>query len=408
LENLFYFPANSKEAIQNLSKSIFKKVDLKKYSNIIGVNDNNINSINNKKVNLWGFTDGSLKQWENITDGDNILIYSNGAYLVRGTVSYKLQSEELSMEVWGVGKEKEVWKNIIVIDNLEPIYISKEKFNKEFGYSKNFFPRGFNRVNIETLQLLKEKYGSVKNIITRLTEKADLNYQDKGKTLQKNLKNNFVYGKWAKSKIFNQLSEKLDLTDDLLSQLVFQKNVSYKTIKEFRTSNDLDLIIGQKSDEINKLKKESPEIISEVEKVRKKMTEFENEQIFDSSSQGSNDNIIPDDFLDEPDDYEKDIMLHFEKHISSSLIKVFLMRIIILLILNYQEYYNDTPTIDDKHENGYPVESVDGVNTTDNNEDIITSGELTNLPIGEYKVINNKEAKQAISDEDENEKASNE
>jgi hypothetical protein len=413
LQNLYYFPASNKIAQKNLSKSIFKKVDLNEYSHLGDVQQH-IEELGSK-VNLWGLSEGRFDLWRGINYGDKIVIYSKGAFLVSATISYKFRSSELSKAIWDWDSHGDGdWENIIVLSDLKPIYISREKFNKAIGYSSLYYPRGFNKVRSDRIYSEIREYGSLDNFLESMSEDIKLNSKDLKQVLNTKLTNNMMFGKWAKSNLFNRITEKLDLTDDLLKQIVFSGGVSYKSSEDKGNSRNIEKVVESKVNDIERLKRESPEIIDEVQKINRIVAESQEAfpQINNDEPNNGPDNEA-DDGLDEvnnevPED-TLELMFQLQEQFKSTPFKIsVILQVVLLLMLYSGTNHQDEPEEQLPTEQMYPVETYDGITNLEEENVEYHPSNPSELRIGSYTVINNDEAKEVIAKDEENKPASNE
>lgn len=87
------------------------------------------------------------KRWENINLGDSILGYSQKKFICYGKINYKLHNSRLAKVIWGSSAKGSTWEYINIFAELQYFEMSKDKFNKFFGYSDDFKPQGFSNIN---------------------------------------------------------------------------------------------------------------------------------------------------------------------------------------------------------------------------------------------------------------------
>ncbi|ADB58825.1 AAA family ATPase [Archaeoglobus profundus] len=106
------------------------------------------------KVRMWGTRPSLKNTWESIREGDLVVFYSRGRYICAADIVYKTRNPELARKVWGNYDDKtgETWEYIFFVKNVRELNVDRKEFNKRVGYSENFFPQGFMRVNDESVR----------------------------------------------------------------------------------------------------------------------------------------------------------------------------------------------------------------------------------------------------------------
>ena len=141
-------PSGSKAARVHYDDTIKNPVSLSRISHFVDSRQLNIlNEIYDEDAFVWGVTAGknfiNKNKWDRISKGDTALFSSDGRIFASGTVTYKLHSAELALDLWGKDSEGFTWEYVFFLDEIKRINIPYLDFNKAIGYSDNFIIQAF-------------------------------------------------------------------------------------------------------------------------------------------------------------------------------------------------------------------------------------------------------------------------
>lgn len=102
-----------------------------------------------KKVRMWGARPNLKTTWGFLNENDYVLFYSNNYYICAAECAFKTRNSKLAEKVWGKYKTGETWEYVFFLKNIKEINMSRKDFNKIAGYSEDFVPQGFMRVQNE-------------------------------------------------------------------------------------------------------------------------------------------------------------------------------------------------------------------------------------------------------------------
>lgn len=97
------------------------------------------------KAAVWGLTPGknNSKSFERLEAGDVAAFTGNGRVFAVGTITYKLQSQELARALWGETEDGKTWEHVYFLDDVREVDVPYSALNNAVGYKENFVPQGF-------------------------------------------------------------------------------------------------------------------------------------------------------------------------------------------------------------------------------------------------------------------------
>jgi hypothetical protein len=96
---------------------------------------------------MWGVVPGqkdiNVGKWNRISIGDVVLFAADKKIQSSAVVASKFTSERLAKHLWDKDSEGQTWKFMYSLDEIRPLDISYEEFNKIVGYKANNIIQGF-------------------------------------------------------------------------------------------------------------------------------------------------------------------------------------------------------------------------------------------------------------------------
>ncbi|WP_321993973.1 HNH endonuclease signature motif containing protein [Clostridium butyricum] len=180
---LYCFTGSDDKSQENLQITIYNKVNLRKYEELLTDKEkNDLDKLNLLKgCHMWGAEPGpqNSTRWEKVKSGDRIIGFSNKKFICYGPILYKIHNKKLAEAVWGTNKEGETWEYINVFGELQYIDLSRERLNYLFEYKHNRSPQGFSNIRAELIKKIEKEYGSIDEAISLICDEKLHNIEDK-------------------------------------------------------------------------------------------------------------------------------------------------------------------------------------------------------------------------------------
>ncbi|MFB6217541.1 MAG: MrcB family domain-containing protein, partial [Candidatus Aenigmatarchaeota archaeon] len=208
---LFLAPASNNDAFQHVKDTILRGVPhetLQEYTE---------SEFDADVISVWGNTEGTSGQWDQIEEGDVLLFYRQGAYPYAAQVKGKEVNEELSKELWPDHGEGDPWKYIIYLSDPFRIDLSGEDIQNLAGYEISHV-MGFQPLNEEGHDEIRRRYGSINKF---LNEVYDGPVRQKSEIPLEQKKELALHEPRRELRMNPQESLTVDLDDDILSSLHF-------------------------------------------------------------------------------------------------------------------------------------------------------------------------------------------
>lgn len=169
MRKIFVVPASGAEPQEHYRDTISKKRTLKEVSKFLTSSDlEDLKRIySGKDFAIWGSRPGSENIWHKMDEGDYVIFYRGGKFILIGEVAYKVKNKDLANYLWGVNSAGETWECIYFIINEKEINFDLSKFNRYFNYKSNFTPQGFSAIEESRQKEFEKKYGDIYDIILR-------------------------------------------------------------------------------------------------------------------------------------------------------------------------------------------------------------------------------------------------
>lgn len=91
-----------------------------------------------------GATEGNLRKWDRIANGDLVLMSRDGAIFVSARVTYKTRNEALAVDLWDRNDEGATWECIYFLDDVTPQALPRAELNAIVDYEPGARVQGFN------------------------------------------------------------------------------------------------------------------------------------------------------------------------------------------------------------------------------------------------------------------------
>jgi hypothetical protein len=175
---LLYMPPGNAQAMVHYEDTIKQKVGLARISPHISADlrGSLISIFGHSPIAVWGSAGGPRNRtnFERMSQGDDLLIVEGDYIKLIGKVAAKVESKELSRELWQPlrGDGDTSWELIYFIANPRELNVPFEAFCSLFGYAKNFQLRGFTPVSPARLQEFYVRYDDLYSILVKI-QKGD-------------------------------------------------------------------------------------------------------------------------------------------------------------------------------------------------------------------------------------------
>lgn len=171
---LLYMPPGNPQAMVHYQDTIKNKVELRRIVGLVSPNLRaKLTSVFGKApVTVWGSEGGprNRSNFERMSQGDDILIVEGDRVKLIGKIAAKVESEELSRELWKpiTGTGSTTWKLIYFIANPRELDLSFKEFCRLFDYSDSYRLRGFTTVAPDKLEQFYARYDDLYSVLVRL------------------------------------------------------------------------------------------------------------------------------------------------------------------------------------------------------------------------------------------------
>ena len=154
------FPTSGKLKYLNYIKTVEYSVNTNELLEICDEkNVKLLKELKSKNIHLWGVPNGhngqNLKEWNKTQIGDNCFFYRNKKYFSKSQVISKLEDENIALRLWKKDHNRDIWKNLFILEPSSIISISNYRFNKSIK-KKNTPLNSFKVQNIKKAELLKQ------------------------------------------------------------------------------------------------------------------------------------------------------------------------------------------------------------------------------------------------------------
>jgi hypothetical protein len=169
-------PPGNAEAMVHYQDTIKNKVDLRRITPFVSqdLRAKLISIFGDAPIAVWGSQAGPRNRanFASMSPGDDILIVEGDSVRLIGKIAAKVESEELSRELWKsiTGAGSTTWQLIYFIANPRELDVPFEEFRKLFGYNVSFRLRGFTTVAPNRLEQFYSKYDDLYSVLVRIQQ----------------------------------------------------------------------------------------------------------------------------------------------------------------------------------------------------------------------------------------------
>jgi len=120
-------------------------------------------------VKYWGSIpgEGNKRNFEKLTEGDELLCYRSGKYIALAKVAFKTTNRDLAKYSWGETEVGSTWELVYFFSEVRLIEVDSEIINKEFDYSDGPV-QGFSALSDDKFNEFVKKHLSVENLLRSL------------------------------------------------------------------------------------------------------------------------------------------------------------------------------------------------------------------------------------------------
>src|SRR5947207_2416473 len=150
---LLYMPPGNTESMVHYQDTIKNRVALRRMAPFISqdLRAKLISVFGDAPIAVWGSQAGPKNRgnFASMSPGDDILIVEGNSVRLIGKIAAKVESEELSRELWKpiTGTGGTTWQLIYFIANPRELDLPFQEFCRLFGYDDAYRLRGFTTVS---------------------------------------------------------------------------------------------------------------------------------------------------------------------------------------------------------------------------------------------------------------------
>lgn len=155
---LFLAPCSNDDAYAHLRNTVIRRVPTET------VNNHSDRSFGHDVVSVWGNREGTSSSWEQIEEGDFLLFYRQGEYIYGAEIIETEENTGLAKELWP-DDDGDPWKHIIYLKEPFRLDLSQDEINDLADYSDSYNLMGFQSLNDEGVNSIKDRYGSIREFL---------------------------------------------------------------------------------------------------------------------------------------------------------------------------------------------------------------------------------------------------
>jgi hypothetical protein len=173
---LLYMPPGNMNAMVHYEDTIKNRVPVGRISRFLSDNlKAQLNSVfGNGSVAVWGSQAGPANRgkFERMSPGDDILIVEGSSIKLIGKIAGKVESKELSDELWRplTPQSGTSWELIYFIANPREINVPFAEFCQLFGFQPHYQLRGFTSVAPERIEAFHARYDDLYSVLVRIQQ----------------------------------------------------------------------------------------------------------------------------------------------------------------------------------------------------------------------------------------------
>ncbi len=171
---LLYMPPGNAQAMVNYEQTIKTRVPLSRLSRFVSqdLQARLVSVFGSAPIAIWGSQAGPRNQsnFTRMSQGDDILIVEGDSIKLIGKIAAKVESEELSQELWKplAGRDNTPWKLIYFIANPRELDVPFSEFCLLFDYSRHYQLQGFTTVAPAKLDQFYARYDDLYSVLVRI------------------------------------------------------------------------------------------------------------------------------------------------------------------------------------------------------------------------------------------------
>jgi hypothetical protein len=169
-------PLGNNEAMAHYQDTIKNRVPLSRISRFLSSNLRyQLTSIfGDAPIAIWGSQAGerNREKFERMSPGDDVLIVEGDSIKLIGKVAAKVESVDLSRELWTpiTNRAGTSWELIYFIANPRELDVPFAEFCRLFGYREHFQLRGFTTVAPDRLNAFYAQYDDLYSVLVRIQQ----------------------------------------------------------------------------------------------------------------------------------------------------------------------------------------------------------------------------------------------
>lgn len=171
---LLYMPPGNAEAMVHYQDTIKNRVPLARIAPFVSSELRaNLGSVfGSTPIAVWGSQAGprNRSSFARMSRGDDVLIIEGESIKLIGKIAAKVESEDLSRELWKpvTGRGGTTWQLVYFIANPRELDVPFSEFRRLFGYASNYQLRGFAPVGPDKLEQFYAKYDDLYSVLVRI------------------------------------------------------------------------------------------------------------------------------------------------------------------------------------------------------------------------------------------------
>jgi hypothetical protein len=173
---LLYMPPGNNQAMVHYQDTIKNKVALRRIAPFVSqdLRAKLISVFGPAPIAVWGSQAGpkNRSNFASMSPGDDILIVEGNSVRLIGKIAAKVESAELSRELWKsiTGADSTTWQLIYFIANPRELNLPFQEFCRLFGYDDSYRLRGFTTVSPNRLEQFYAKYDDLYSVLVRIQQ----------------------------------------------------------------------------------------------------------------------------------------------------------------------------------------------------------------------------------------------
>jgi hypothetical protein len=171
---LLYMPPGNTEAMVHYQDTIKNRVPFRRIAGFVSqdLRARLTSVFGPAPMAVWGSQAGprNRSNFASMSQGDDILIVEGDTVKLIGKIAAKVESEELSRELWKplTGKGGSTWQLIYFVANPRELDLPFSEFCRLFGYEDSYRLRGFTTVAPDRLDQFYAKYDDLYSVLVRI------------------------------------------------------------------------------------------------------------------------------------------------------------------------------------------------------------------------------------------------